>query len=132
MAPAGSAGTTAPSVQASDVRVLVRNGSGVQNAAGNTSQALAGKGFVPGGAENDPRGTIDQDRDPVRHVRPGQGPAARHLRARRPAGADSTLSGTDVVLALGKNFSGLGSGATATTGAPAATPTTLSPEAACQ
>ena len=45
---------------------------------------------------------------------------------------DSSLSGTDVVLALGKSFSGLGSGATATTGAPAATPTTLSPEAACQ
>ena len=42
---------------------------------------------------------------------------------------DSTLSGTDIVLVLGKDFHGLGS--TATTGAPGATTTTLSPEAAC-
>ena len=42
---------------------------------------------------------------------------------------DSTLSGTDIVLVLGKDFKGLGS--TATTGAPEATATTVSPEAAC-
>ena len=42
---------------------------------------------------------------------------------------DSQLSGTDIVLVLGKDFNGLGS--TATTGAPGATTTTLSPEAAC-
>jgi hypothetical protein len=39
------------------------------------------------------------------------------------------LSGTDVVLVVGKSFHGVGT--TAATGAPAATPTTLSPEAAC-
>jgi LytR cell envelope-related transcriptional attenuator len=128
----GSTGTTAPSVQASDVRVLVRNGSGVQNAAGNTSQALAGKGFVPGGAENDPRGTIDQTE--IRYATSDL--AKAQLLATYVPGAqlvsDSSLSGSDVVLALGTNFRGLGSGATATTGAPAPTPTTLSPEAACQ
>jgi LCP family protein required for cell wall assembly len=128
----GSAGTTAPSVKASDVRVLVRNASGVQNAAGNTSQALAGKGFVPGGAENDPRGTIDKTE--IRYATSDL--AKAQLLATYVPDAqlvpDSTLAGTDVVLALGKSFSGLGSGATATTGAPAPTPTTLSPEAACQ
>jgi LCP family protein required for cell wall assembly len=128
----GSAGTTAASVKASDVRVLVRNGSGVQNAAGNTSQALAGKGFVQGGAENDPRGTIDQTE--IRYATSDL--AKAQLLATYVPGAqlvpDSSLPGTDVVLALGTNFRGLGSGATATTGAPAPTPTTLSPEAACQ
>jgi LCP family protein required for cell wall assembly len=127
----GSSGTTAPSVKASDVRVLVRNGSGVQNAAGNTSQALAGKGFVPGGAENDPRGTINQTE--IRYATSDL--AKAQLLATYVPGAqlvsDSSLSG-DIVLALGTNFRGLGSGATATTGAPAPTPTTLSPEAACQ
>ena len=42
---------------------------------------------------------------------------------------DSSRAGTDIVLVLGKDFQGLGS--TATTGAPGATTTTLSPEAAC-
>ena len=42
---------------------------------------------------------------------------------------DSSRAGTDIVLVLGKDFHGLGS--TATTGAPGATTTTLSPEAAC-
>ena len=128
----GSGGTTAPSVKPSDVRVLVRNGSGVQNAAGNTSQALAGKGFVGGGAENDPRGTIDKTE--IRYATSDL--AKAQLLATYVPDAqlvpDSSLSGTDVVLALGKSFRGLGSGATATTGAPAPTPTTLSPEAACQ
>ena len=45
--------------RAVDVRVKVLNGSGVQGAAGNTSQALTRKGFVTGGADNDPRGTVD-------------------------------------------------------------------------
>ena len=38
-------------------------------------------------------------------------------------------AGTDIVLVLGKDFTGLGS--TATTGAPEAPTTTVSPEAAC-
>ncbi len=128
----GSGGTAAPSVKPSDVRVLVRNASGVQNAAGNTSEALAGKGFVPGGATNDPRGTIDKTE--IRYATSDL--AKAQLLATYVPGAelvpDSSLSGTDVVLALGKSFEGLGSGAAATTGAPAPTPTTLSPEAACQ
>ena len=42
---------------------------------------------------------------------------------------DASLSGTDVVLVVGKSFRGLGSAAA--TGGPAATSTTLAPEAAC-
>jgi LCP family protein required for cell wall assembly len=128
----GSSGTAAPSLKPSDVRVKVLNGSGIQNAAGNTSQALSGKGFVSGGAENDPRGSIDHTE--IRYVSSDQ--AKAQLLATYVPDAqlvpDSSLSGSDVVLALGKNFNGLGNGETATTSAPAATPTTLSPEAACQ
>ena len=126
----GSGGTAAPAVKPSDVRVLVRNASGVQNAAGNTSQALSGKGFVSGGATNDPRGTID--RTEIRYA--SSDLAKAQLLATYVPDAqlvpDSSLSGTDVVLALGKSFKGLGS--TSTTSVPAPTPTTLSPEAACQ
>jgi hypothetical protein len=117
-------------VRPADVRVLVRNGSGVQGAAGTTAQALQQKGFVNGGAENDPRGTVDHSE--VRYAPNDQ--AKAQLVASYVAGAqlvpDSSLSGTDVVLVLGKSFQGLGT--TATTGAPAAPATTLSPEAACQ
>jgi LCP family protein required for cell wall assembly len=133
-APAGTGGTgaTAPAaVRPVDVRVTVRNASGVQNAAGTTSQKLTQLGFVPGTAENDPRGMVDHSE--VRYAPNDQ--AKAQLVASYVAGAqlvpDSSLPGTDVILVLGKNFQGLG--ATATTGAPAATTTTtLSPEAACQ
>jgi LCP family protein required for cell wall assembly len=128
---AGATGATTPAaVRPSDVRVLVRNASGVQGAAGDTSQKLSRLGFVQGAAENDPRGTVDHS-----EVRYAAGDEAKaQLVASYVPGADlvpdSSLSGTDVVLVVGKNFQGLGS--TATTGAPAATTTTLSPEAACQ
>ena len=45
---------------------------------------------------------------------------------------DSSLPGTDVVLVLGKDFQGLASTPTATTGAAAPNDTAVSPEAACQ
>jgi hypothetical protein len=116
-------------VRPADVRVLVRNASGVQGAAGTTSQELQQKGFVPGGAENDPRGQVDHSE--IRYASADL--AKAQLVASLVPGAqlveDGTLSGTDIVLVLGKDFHGLGS-STATT-APAATTTTLSPEAAC-
>jgi LCP family protein required for cell wall assembly len=122
-------GGSAPAVRPSDVRVLVRNGSGVQGEAGTTAQDLQQKGFVNGGAENDPRGTVDHSE--VRYAPSDQ--AKAQLVAGVVPGAqlveDSSLSGTDIVLVLGKDFHGLGS--TATTAAPQATTTTLSPEAAC-
>jgi LCP family protein required for cell wall assembly len=130
-ATAGSTGSTSgsSSVRPTDVRVIVRNASGVQGAAGNTSQELQNRGFVPGGAENDPRGEIDHS-----EIRYGSSDLAKAqlLQGIVPGAQlveDASLSGTDIVLVLGKNFSGLGS--TTTTGAPQATTTTLSPEAAC-
>src|SRR5262249_414396 len=128
----GSAGTTAPSVKASDVRVLVRNGSGVQNAAGNTSHAPPRPRLAPPAPPPHPA----RPTDPAEIRAAPSDLAKAPLLAPYAPGAQlvpaSSLPGTDVVLALGTNFRGLGSGATATTGAPAPTPTTLSPEAACQ
>jgi LCP family protein required for cell wall assembly len=131
----GSSGaTTAPAgVSPSDVRVLVRNGSGVQGAAGTTSEKLTNLGFISGGAQNDPRGTVDHT-----EVRYGAADVAKaKLLASYVPDAqlveDTSLSGSDVVLALGKSFNGLGSPTATTAAAPApTTATTLSPEAACQ
>ena len=122
-------GSSTPAVRPVDVRILVRNASGVQGAAGTTSQELTQRGFVSGGADNDPRGTVDHSE--VRYAHSDK--AKADLVAASVPGAqlveDQTLSGTDIVLVLGKDFHGLGS--TATTAAPSATTTTLSPEAAC-
>ena len=134
-APAGSSGTggsgttSVPAVRPSDVRVKVLNASGVQNAAGNTSQSLQQLGFVPGGSGNDPRNLVD--RSEVRYA-PGDVAKANLVAASVPDAhlvEDTSLPGTDIVLVLGKSFQGLGS--TTTTGGPAATTTTLSPESAC-
>jgi LCP family protein required for cell wall assembly len=125
----GTSGTAAPGVEPSDVRVLVRNASGVQNAARDTSQALSNVGFVPGAAENDPRGTVDQSE--VRY-KPSDEAKAKLVASYVPDAKlvpDSSLPGTDVIVVVGRSFKGV---ATATTSAPAAAPTTLSPEAACQ
>jgi LCP family protein required for cell wall assembly len=121
-------GSTA-GVRPVDVRVLVRNGSGVDGAAGTTSQELEQRGFVNGGVANNPGGLID--RTEIRYAPSDQ--AEANLLASVVPGArlqeDSSLSGTDIVLVLGRDFKGLGS--TAGTAAPEATTTTLSPEAAC-
>ena len=126
----GTGGTTPAAVRPVDVRVQVRNASGVQGAAGNTSQKLTQLGFVQGTTANDQRGMVDHSE--IRYA-PADAAKAQLLASYVPGAQlveDSTLSGTDVVLVLGKNFSGLGS--PSTTAAPSATPTTLSPEAACQ
>ncbi len=123
------ASTPAAAVRPVDVRVLVQNASGVQGAAGTTSQELGQLGFVSGGTQNDPRGVIDHTE--IRYASADRAKAelvAQHVPDAQLV-EDPSLSGTDVVLALGKSFKGLGS--TATTAAPAATATTLSPEAAC-
>ena len=128
--PAGSdGGGSTPAVRPVDVRVLVRNGSGVDGAAGNTSQELQQKGFVSGGVADDPRGLVDHSE--IRYASSDLA-KAQLLQGIVPGAQlvpDSQLSGTDIVLVLGKDFHGLGS--TATTSAPGATTTTLSPEAAC-
>jgi len=125
-------GTTPPAaLRPADVRVQVLNASGVQGAAASASEALIHLGFVSGGTGNDPRGLIDHSE--VRY-RPGDEAKAQLVAASVPGAqlvADPSLSGTDVVVALGKSFQGVKS--TSTTTAPAAaTTTTLSPEQACQ
>ena len=128
-----SGSTAAPAaVRPSDVRVKVLNGSGVQDAAGNTSQALQQKGFVPGGADNDPRGTIDRSEIRYASSRPRQGPAPADLRAGRGAGARLLALGYRRRPGRSAGTSRASPASTATTGAPAPTATTLSPEAACQ
>jgi LCP family protein required for cell wall assembly len=122
-------GGSTSGVRPVDVRVLVRNGSGVNGAAGNTAQELQQKGFVNGGAQDDPRGLIDHTE--IRYA-PSDLAKAQLVKTVVPEAQmveDSTLSGTDIVLSLGKDFDGLG--ATASTAAPEATTTTVSPEAAC-
>jgi LCP family protein required for cell wall assembly len=133
--PSTSAGgpTTAPTVPALrpvDVRVRVLNASGVQGAAGDAETALGKLGFVNGGVANDPRGVIDHSE--VRY-RPGDEAKAQLVAASLPGVqlvADSTLPGTDVVVALGRNFTGV---ATTTVPNPASpTTTTMAPAAAAQ
>jgi hypothetical protein len=120
-------------VRPSDVRVRVLNASGVQGAAGDAETAFGKLGFVNGGVANDPRGLIDHSE--VRY-HPGDEAKAQLVAASLPGAqlvADSTLSGTDVVVALGKNFTGVGaaSGSTSSgTAAPSTTTTTVSPAAA--
>jgi LCP family protein required for cell wall assembly len=129
----GSATSAAPSgVRPADVRVKVLNASGVQGAAGNTSQSLQRLGFVSGGAGNDPRGQVD--RSEIRHS-PGDLAKAKLVAASVPDAQlveDASLPGTDIVLVLGKSFHGLGSTTTTTGGPAATTATTVSPAAACQ
>ncbi|MFI5053269.1 MAG: LCP family protein [Acidimicrobiia bacterium] len=125
-------GAGSPSIRPVDVRVRVLNASGVQNAAGNAAEAFTRLGFPGGGTANDPRGTIL--RSEVRY-RPGDEAKARLVAASVPDAqlvADASLPGTDVIVALGKSFRGVGAAATTTVPASGATPTTISPEQACQ
>ena len=138
---AGSTGGTGGATQQPaalrpvDVRVQVMNGSGVSGAAGNASQALSNLGFAPGTIGNDSRGTVAKSE--VRY-RPGDEAKAQLVASAVPGAtlvADSSLSGTDVVLVVGKNFTAVASSLTPTTtaaaGAASAPAAPLDPEAAC-
>lgn len=134
----GSAGTgqsgSSSAVRPVDVRVLVLNGSGVQGAAGEASQALTQLGFPSGGTGNDTRGSVA--RTEIRY-QPGQEAKAALVGQAVPGAtlvADSSLPGTDVVLVVGKSFPGVArSLAPATTAAPAgeASAAPADPAAAC-
>jgi hypothetical protein len=130
----GAAGSAAPAVRPVDVRVLVLNGSGVQGAAGEASQALTSLGFPSGGIGNDSRGTVAKSE--IRY-KPGQEAKAALVGQAVPGAAlvaDSSLAGTDVVVVVGKSFPGVAKSLTPTTtaapagGAPAAP---ADPAAAC-
>ncbi|HEX5585703.1 MAG TPA: LCP family protein [Acidimicrobiia bacterium] len=126
----GSATTAPAGPRLSDVQVTVRNGSGKSGAAGSALQELANVGFVPGQALNDSRGVVDRT-----EVRYRSSDAAKaQLVASYVEGADlvvdDSLSGA-VVVVVGKNFKAIAKVQTPAADAPAATQTTLSPEAAC-
>jgi hypothetical protein len=113
------------------VRVRVLNASGVQGAAGDAAAAFTKLGFPSGGVANDPRGLVDHSE--VRY-RPADQAKAKLVAASVPDAqlvADSTLSGSDVIVVLGKSFHGVGPATTTAAPAPTTTTTTLSPEAAC-
>ncbi|MFN8028189.1 MAG: LCP family protein [Acidimicrobiia bacterium] len=128
----GSSGSS--SVRPVDVRVQVLNGSGVQGAAGEASQALTQLGFPSGGIGNDTRGTVAKTE--IRY-KPGQESHAALVGQAVPGAtlvADSSLSGTDVVLGVGKSFPGVAKSLTpATTAAPGGTAPVApaDPAAAC-
>jgi LCP family protein required for cell wall assembly len=142
---AGATTTTAPAIRPADVRVKVLNASGQQGAAGTAATDFQGLGFVNGGSANDPRGLVDHSE--VRY-KPGDDAKAA-LVATHVANAqlvsDSSLSGSDVVVVLGKNFTAVqtkpvtsGSGTAGSTGSSGTSGTTtsttaapLSDEAAC-
>jgi LCP family protein required for cell wall assembly len=127
---AATAPTTAPALRPVNVRVKVLNASGVQNGAANAQSSLAPLGFVNGGVGNDTRGEIAKTE--IRY-KPGD-EAKAQLVAAHVAGAtlvaDATLTGTDVVLVLGRDFKGIA--ATAAPQTPVATTTPLDPAAACE
>jgi LCP family protein required for cell wall assembly len=127
---ASTPATTAP-LRPVDVRVKVLNGSGVQGAAANASTDFANLGFVNGGIGNDSRGVVTTSE--VRY-KPGDDAKAQLVAGHLPGAtlvADGTLSGTDVVVVLGKDFKSV-STATVTTKPPPAPTPTLSPADACQ
>ena len=133
--PAATTGGTAastPAVRPVDVRVRVLNASGSQGAAGNAETSFDKLGFVNGGVANDPAGLIDHSE--VRY-KPGDEAKAQLVLASVPGAqlvADPTLSGTDVIVALGHNFSGVTAPSAGSSAGPASTTTTLTPAEAAQ
>ncbi len=127
--------TTAPP-RKRDIAVRVLNGSGVSGAAATADAALSKRGFGSAGIGDDPRRSVA-----VTELRyPPAAEAKAHVVARSVPGAqlvaDGSITGADVVLVLGRNFTGIGSATTAppssapTTGAPASSATATA-EAAC-
>ncbi len=127
--------TTAPP-RKRDITVRVLNGSGVSGAAATASTSLTDRGFRSGGVGDDPRRSVAATE--LRY--PPAAEAKVHVVARAVPGAqlvaDGSITGADVVLVLGRNFTGIGatttapaSTAAATTGTGAAT--TGAAEAAC-
>jgi LCP family protein required for cell wall assembly len=132
--------TSAPSVRPSDVRVRVLNASGKQGAASDAMTQLTSLGFVDGGVGNDPRGLVDHAE--VRYA-PGSEAKAKLVAPHVPGAdlvSDNTLSGSDVIVVLGRSSTGIetnptGTGTGAGTGASATTttaPPALTPEQQCE
>jgi LCP family protein required for cell wall assembly len=129
----------APVVAPSEVRVEVRNGSGIEGLATETMDELAAAGFLKGGTGNDERGRVAVTE--VRYASGAQDKARLVLdyvgKSAKLVG-DPSLRTADVVVVLGADFDGIeppGGAAAASTpdsSDPAASPTETDLAAACR
>jgi len=115
------------------VSVSVWNGSGVQGAAADTLGALAAEGFQRASADNADRS--DYERTEVRY-RPGKRDAARLVAAYLRAGGalvEDADADVDVIVVVGRDFTGVevpgGSASTAPGAPPTAAASTSEPPA---
>ena len=116
--PSPSAPSPGSSATPASVHVRVLNASGVSGAAARTLATLQRDGFTGAGTGNDPRQLITTGE--IRY-RSGGVAAARLLAGYAPSArlvVDDTVTGADVVLVLGRGFSGLSSPTTAGAAAP--------------
>jgi LCP family protein required for cell wall assembly len=104
----GGPSAAPPGVSPSQVRVRVLNGSGADGVAGQAHAAFADAGFAVAGAADAPR--FDYARTEVHHPPGGQARAQLVLSYLKGGGrlvADKALSGSDVVVILGRDFKGV-------------------------
>jgi hypothetical protein len=103
-----------------EIAVRVLNGSGVSGAAGSANAELVAHGFQSAGTGDDPRRSVTVTE--LRY-RP-ENEAKAHVVAKQVPGAqlvaDGSITGADVVLVIGRSFTGVG----ATTTAPSTAATT--------
>jgi len=124
---AGTPGATPPSnaPSASSVHVRVLNASGVSGAAARTLATLEQHGFVGAGTGNAPLLASSE----IRYA-DGAGPAAHLVAGYLPSASlvtDRTV-GSDVVVVLGRNFSGLGTPTSAPSSSTTAAPAAATPQ----
>jgi LCP family protein required for cell wall assembly len=123
-----ASGTPAPpGVVPSQVRVRVLNGSGADGVAGQAHAAFADAGFAAAGAADAQR--FDYSKTEIRHAPGGSARAQLVLSYLKGGGrlvADRTLSGSDVVVILGRDYKGV---AERPGSAPAPSSTTAAPPA---
>jgi LCP family protein required for cell wall assembly len=106
--PAGGKPAVPPGVTPSQVRVRVLNGSGADGVAGQAHGALADAGFAVAGAADAQR--FDYSRTEVRHPPGAQARGQLVLSYLKGGGrlvADKALSGSDVVVVLGRDYKGV-------------------------
>ena len=97
-----------PGVVPSQVRVRVLNGSGADGVAGQAHGAFADAGFAAAGAADAPR--FDYSRTEIHHPPGGEARASLVLSYLKGGGrlvADKTLSGSEVVVIVGRDFKGV-------------------------
>ena len=125
----GSTGSGNVAVAPSDVKLQVRNGTGIAGEADAVLTELKTFGFRGGGTANDPRGTVELTE--VRYAPDAEAKGKAVLEYVSPSARlveDPDLKGADVVLVLGTNFESIVTPIEATTtSAPTTAPGTETP-----